>query len=887
MVRPDNLPAEAIRIASLPADASLRDMLGVSDMVSETDVELFKARKEQVVKDLNCGGRGAELEAVRERVLNAWRQYAQHHQPPKKQAAVAQPVVVELEDLEDEEEPRRPPKARHLLPSAFWPEFGKYTTPHMFLQKRLVPRENPGWFNSSEAYFKAFTEILWVDLFNQLLSILPQHRQARSDEEAMREVMCRTKTLFAEEIREGKRNNEDDPQVVHFFGDIPHTDHAVSLEAVVVWREHPSQRFPQITNSLETHYVGVAREITKRNQRHLIVRMNKDMSKADLTLPDYKGQWRVTLLGCLRPHQLAIDACFLAPEPPFMGSFLNPAHDMFDFDDDDDIFPEHLFTEQKQRISKDLNRSQRKAVLAHRQGGEGIVIIEGPPGTGKSCTVGELLVHAFNKASPESKVMLCASSNVAVQVALQKFVERSRTELCAPEVTLIGVPEKIPQQLVQFSPCVLRQQVMEWYTKEVSGFFCKHSVPETRVERFFVAMQEACMSGYNGWREKILAMCPFLETDLPPFHEYSKDDLSMEGIQFVRKSIFKQVKSLIGLDISSHCITRAKIIFCTLASSGRVIRAFEGEARHMQVRDLVVDEAGHAPEHDLAIPFALKPHRLVLAGDIMQLRCCLTDPVQKQGWSKSSMERLLKNGATSHVLLEQYRMHPSILSFPKAQFYQEPRFARLDTAVSVLQRRPLFPSDPSLPPYAALPVCGISVSTQESPGYRGSKSFRNIGEASVVLSVVWHLKRLLRSRGNKEATVGIITAYMDQKCYLYDRLRDKKLHRGVTVNTVDSFQGGEHDVVVLSCVRSQGYSVGFFKEFQRLNVALTRARHNLIVVGNLWHLHSMGGRGLAAMVEHFVGDGCVFKSRNAGVPPEYKIRLGTRGWPQSAWADRL
>jgi len=235
---------------------------------------------------------------------------------------------------------------------------------------------------------------------------------------------------------------------------------------------------------------------------------------------------------------------------------------------------------------------------------------------------------------------------------------------------------------------------------------------------------------------------------------------------------------------------KADLVLCTLSMSGslsRVGRAF---------RTVFLDESTQATEPSSVIPLQFGCSRLVMFGDPCQLPPTVLSPAASaKGLSRSLFERLMQNGNVPLFLSKQYRMHPEILRFPSQHFYG----GKLQDCSNA-------------PPSALDPYRVFLVDGSECPD---SFSFKNVKEAAFVQQLVAGLPQAVDS-------LAVITPYSSQKILL------KNLLPSVTVDTVDSFQGKEVDVAVLSCVRTR--SLGFLDDWRRLNVALTRAKVATYVV---------------------------------------------------------
>lgn len=280
--------------------------------------------------------------------------------------------------------------------------------------------------------------------------------------------------------------------------------------------------------------------------------------------------------------------------------------------------------------------------------------------------------------------------------------------------------------------------------------------------------------------------------------------------------------------IWQEVLHNADVIFGTLASTGAAfIRKSIG-----QVEDLIVDEAAAATEPEMFIPFVYSPKRLLAVGDPKQLPATISSQLaERLGLDKSLHERLMYECNFDHVMLDtQYRSKPSIMRFPAFQFYDD----KLLNGGNVI--RPGYTNGLTMmdaPPYTMFQVNGLEKQAR-------SGSYQNFEEAAAVVEIIERFRpSALKKFGEKWCTsdrLRVITFYQAQVALISQLLRKKGLGN-VLVATVDSSQGCEADHVIVSFVRSDGQagrnSVGFLTDERRLNVGLTRAKFQLICVGNI------------------------------------------------------
>ncbi len=277
---------------------------------------------------------------------------------------------------------------------------------------------------------------------------------------------------------------------------------------------------------------------------------------------------------------------------------------------------------------------------------------------------------------------------------------------------------------------------------------------------------------------------------------------------------WKEVKRIEG-EIRDDILDRAQVLCCTCIGSGHEI--LDGR----KFPRVLIDEATQATEPATLVPLVRGARQVVLIGDHRQLPpTVISRRAEKGGLDRSLFERLIDMGISPSILTTQYRMHPAISEFPNTQFYD----GVLEDGVEASDRETpggiLWPDWDV--PLLFLPVDGDEVLSPDGA------SKENPVEASWVVKI---LMDLVDSGGFSTSQVGIVTPYAGQVRSIRDILPEQ--FQSVEVRTVDGYQGREKDVIIFSCVRSNiDGNVGFLSDRRRLNVALTRSRRGLIVIGN-------------------------------------------------------
>ncbi|XP_061990361.1 uncharacterized protein LOC133708840 [Rosa rugosa] len=277
--------------------------------------------------------------------------------------------------------------------------------------------------------------------------------------------------------------------------------------------------------------------------------------------------------------------------------------------------------------------------------------------------------------------------------------------------------------------------------------------------------------------------------------------------------------------IREFCFQRASLIFCTASSSYKLHRvAME------PLSIVVIDEAAQLKECESTIPLQLRGVKhAVLVGDECQLSATVKSKVSDEaGFARSLFERLSLMGHSKHLLNMQYRMHPSISLFPNSNFY----YNLILDAPNVKRRsyEKHYLPGAMFGPYSFINVIGGREEKDED-----GHSRKNMVEVAIVSKILRNLyKEWVKSK--QRLSIGIVSPYAAQVVAIKDRVGEKYDRLDgfvVKVKTVDGFQGGEEDIIIMSTVRSNSQqSLEFISKLQRVNVSITRARHCLWILGN-------------------------------------------------------
>lgn len=435
-----------------------------------------------------------------------------------------------------------------------------------------------------------------------------------------------------------------------------------------------------------------------------------------------------------------------------------------------------------------LNPTQEKAVNEVLWAKD-VAIVHGPPGTGKTTT----LVEAINETlMRESQVLVCAQSNMAVDWISEKLVDRG------VNVLRIGNPTRVNDKMLGFT----YERRFEAHPDYPQLWAIRKAIRELRKNR---------KKGSESYHQKLERL--------------------------------KSRATELEIRINSELLGEARVIACTLVGSAH--RLLEG----MKFGTLFIDEAAQALEAACWIPMR-RASRVILAGDHCQLPPTVKSiAALRAGLGKTLMERIAENKPEVVTLLKiQYRMNEEIMRFSSDWFYH----GEVESAPQIKYRSIL--EDDS-------PITWIDTSNEENQVtiegddvVSGEKrddmnfheqfvgeSFGRINKAEAdltLLTLAEYLTQVGKRRVQEESIdVGIISPYRAQVQYLKRLLKKyeffKPYRRLISVNTVDGFQGQERDVILISLVRSNDEGqIGFLKDLRRMNVAMTRARMKLIILGD-------------------------------------------------------
>lgn len=312
--------------------------------------------------------------------------------------------------------------------------------------------------------------------------------------------------------------------------------------------------------------------------------------------------------------------------------------------------------------------------------------------------------------------------------------------------------------------------------------------------------------------------------DTPEWAELRKYQLLKEAIGELKAADAAKLRQLVA-KAEKQILEAADVICCTCVGAG------DQRLTNLRFRTVLIDESTHATEAECLIPIVMGCKQLVLVGDHCQLGpVVMSKSAGKHGLSLTLFERLVNLGTKPLRLEYQYRMHPALSEWPSNMFYE----GALQNGVTDRERSTAHLNLPWSVPER--PMLFIHCNGKEEMGSNGS-SYLNREEARQIEKIVSEF--LLPPRNVQPEQIGIICAYEAQRAYLTNYLEnngsfsDRSVYSRVEVASVDAFQGREKEFMILSCVRSnEMQGIGFLRDPRRLNVAITRASHGLIIIGN-------------------------------------------------------
>ncbi|XP_076761672.1 uncharacterized protein LOC143429781 [Xylocopa sonorina] len=533
---------------------------------------------------------------------------------------------------------------------------------------------------------------------------------------------------------------------------------------------------------------------------------------------------RLRVVTYLRPNLRMVQALDYLRSSPLMNLILNPKLEMYQLPVVSE--PEVLIT------GDQLNTKQMEAVCkvtkAVVQKDTKLCFIHGPPGTGKSKVIVNIIAqilygnNRYTSNGSSFKMLVCAPSNAAIdEIVLRllnirslikqeaklkpfRMVRIGRTETMHPTVKDISVTELAKRDIKKtttssnnISPESIQDE-MQFLISKINAIKCELSTSRN--------VDEIYKQHLRIKLDEMVLKYEMLRNPRPLNERNDKERMKLQR------------------NAENRILGHADIITCTLSSccTNQMESIFGTNKKRISV--CIVDEATQSCEAETLIPLMLGINTLVLVGDHNQLPATILSPeAKKNGLDQSIFSRVQRAFESQPnnpiITLDiQYRMHKDIVFWPNKFFYG----GQLKNGVE---------RDDNFPFHA---YRMLNMNTSQS-----NDSFSNDDEAEFVANVVYSMFTFANfDNWDSCISYGILTPYNNQKALILAKINEKisslpeniRRKMKIEINTVDGFQGQERDVIIMSCVRSE--KIGFLADRQRLCVALTRAKHSLIICGN-------------------------------------------------------
>lgn len=447
-------------------------------------------------------------------------------------------------------------------------------------------------------------------------------------------------------------------------------------------------------------------------------------------------------------------------------------------------------------IDENLNDSQKKAI-ENALSCENFFLIHGPFGTGKTRTLVELISQETRQGH---KVLATAESNAAVDNILERLMNNKKLTL-----TRLGHPQRVSKHNITQTLAYkvenhkLNKKIKKIH-KKIDNMIEKrrvHTKPTPQYRRGYgdydiLHMASKGKGGRGISSEKMKSMAKWIEIN-------QEIDEAHDEIKRIENRMIKDI------------VDSSDVILATNSSS-----ALEAIAR-VKFDVAVIDEASQATIPSVLIPIA-KAHRFILAGDHKQLPPTIISD-RAGALSKTLFEELIRIYPFKSQLLNiQYRMNSLLMKFPNEEFYDNG--LKSDSSVDDIKIRDILDSHQD--EEALLFIDTSDIADNRERHLKDSKSIVNEIEAEIAIRIADDYL----SDGVNESDIGIISPYADQVKIIQENTE-------IEVKTVDGFQGREKEIIIISTVRSNDNgNIGFLSDLRRLNVAITRAKRKLIIIGN-------------------------------------------------------
>lgn len=580
------------------------------------------------------------------------------------------------------------------------------------------------------------------------------------------------------------------------------------------------------------HLMGQS-EKHRRNGRHLAEMMISMKFLEPNIRPNLHAPWKVNGISRIRPFLKNIQAVEDVQKSPLFHPILKPNPKTFSVGfGDDDIRPDIAPLPQMKNLNEKQTHIVKSVarVCTSVRDANNICLVQGPPGTGKTTTIVATILQIFSRhrhyhrEAPLPRILLCAPSNAAVDEITKRlmWVDKERTKF---NLMRMGRDDAVAPEVRDITFERLREKEMQRRVSESTNHKSIELERRTRQEAINRLGEQITLAKDD--QAKIDLLNRKIKAEMTKLQR-AKDQLNQKTLPEKERA---ELRQRAGDDLLEH----ADVIAVTLNSSmnytleryftKKAVEPSRMNSGHRRFSICVMDEASQCMEPEALVPLAFGFNKLVLVGDPEQLPATVKSQKAKKNSLQSSMFKRMYDALSAcqragepsliQMLQTQYRMHREIMQWPSNYFYG-------GGLACGPQKR-----DCGLKPYALLDLDGKET-------VQGSQIW-NEAEAKYLSLVVKSIFDHRRAR-NESVNISVITFYSRMRQAIEHELRSLGFNRPhcptIVVNTIDSFQGSESDIVLISCVRT-GKNIGFLSHSERLNVALTRARQALYIVGKL------------------------------------------------------
>lgn len=492
------------------------------------------------------------------------------------------------------------------------------------------------------------------------------------------------------------------------------------------------------------------------------------------------------------------------------------------------------------KTNYNVNESQAKAIASSTKS-SGFFLIQGPPGTGKTKTILGIIGHMLssfrasnaialptgptsNQAqnidlSKAKKVLVCAPSNAAVDelvLRLKDGIVNSKGVKYSPKLVRLGRTDAVNSAVKDMT---LEELVDSQLGKnntnngdQISALF--QELSKVKISR------DKCKADIADNKEKDLTESRKLLKELNQKSNNIKKKLDEER---ERQSSAHRSREINRRNIQAKILGEAEIICSTLSGAAHDMVANIG----IKFDSVIIDEACQCTELSAIIPLRYGCKRCIMVGDPNQLPPTVLSSVAADSKYDQSLFVRMANHVKPLLLDVQYRMHSDISRFPSKKFYDG--MLKDGPNMDSLTKRP-WHENTNFPPYKFFDIV-------EGQGTQNSKTFSytNRMEIEIAMEMIGNLFRTF-PKIDFTNKIGVITPYKEQNISLqreFVRRFGNSIKREITFNTIDGFQGQEKEIIIISCVRADKTGgVGFLRDYRRMNVAMTRSKCSLWILGN-------------------------------------------------------